>query len=117
MGGINFGGEEIKNWWGESTGVFFQLGGGMCKFLAGGETPPIPPVRKNLTSVHNNVISKPPTCDSIIECSHKRLQKNYAVLKNCNVVNYVSEPINRNHSTSRSSSGFVNQPVHLNKSK
>ena len=92
----------------------------MCKFLAGGGTPPIPPVRKNLTSVHNNVISKPPTCDSIIECPRKRLQKNYAVLKNCNVVNYVSEPINVvncSHSTSKSSSGFVNQPVHLNISK
>ena len=49
MGGLNFGG-GIKVWWGGSTGENFSRWEGMSKFLAGGGTPPHPPVGKTLLS-------------------------------------------------------------------
>ena len=59
-GGLTFGGEGIKIWWGNSTGGggFFQVGGrggifpgggeGGCEFLAGEAGIPLhPPSREN----------------------------------------------------------------------
>ena len=80
--------------------------------------PSVPPVCPT-TSVHDNVIKKPITChDSVIKRPRKCLRKS-TIVKNRNAVNYVSESVNVvNCSLSfpTSSSGFVRQPVHFNKS-
>ena len=81
--------------------------------------PSVPPVCLT-TSVHDNVIKKPITCrDPIIKRSCKCLCKS-TIVKNRNAVNYVSEYVNNVVNCSRSfptsSSGFVRQPVHFNKS-
>ena len=81
--------------------------------------PSVPPVCLT-TSVHDNVIKKPITCrDSIIKRPRKCLRKS-TIVKNRNAVNYVSESVNNVVNCSRSfptsSSGFVRQPVHFNKS-
>ena len=72
------------------------------------------------TSVHNNVIKKPLTCcDSTIKHPRKCLHKR-TILKNRNTVNYVSKSVNNVFNCScyfsASSSGFVCQPAHFNKS-
>ena len=80
--------------------------------------PSVPPVCLT-TSVHDNVIKKPITCcDSVIKRPRKCLPKR-TIAKNRNAVNYVSESVNvvnGNCSFPTSSSGFVRQPVHFNKS-
>ena len=81
--------------------------------------PSVPPVCLT-TSVHDNVTKKTITCrDSVIKRPRKCLCKS-TIVKNRNVVNYVSESVNNVVSCSRSfptsSSGFVCQPGCFNKS-
>ena len=81
--------------------------------------PSVPPVCAPTTSVRNNVICNSITCcDTVITCPRKSLCK-ITIVKNRNVVNYVSEPINNvvncSRSTSMSSSIFIRQPVRFNK--
>ena len=80
--------------------------------------PSVPPVC--LTASVHNVIKKPITCcDSVIKCPPKCFHKS-TIVKNHNAVNYVSESVNNvvncSHSFPTSSSGFVCQPFHFNKS-
>ena len=59
---------------GESTEVeFFQVGGGMSKFLAGGGTPPIPCSRGNPASKKQYYVSDLSKLDALLHNTHKNV--------------------------------------------